>query len=180
MSRAHQGVLPPTEPQSRLYFKNQPKTCGRCHADKLEQFRASRHYAALMEDRAAPTCTTCHPAMSQRPLYRNIVQNACRTCHGEGNEAELPLVAEQAENALHNLNIAKGLLGWSAIHYEALGWPGDSQSEMEVLAADYDRIVSKIHRFDLARTDAESGEIMRRLQRIFNEAKEGRSAPSDQ
>lgn len=177
---AHKGVLPIGDPNSRLYFKNQPRTCGRCHGDKQQQFKESNHYAALMEERSAPSCTTCHPAMSTRPGYRSIVLDACRTCHREGNEAGLPIVADKVERALHQLNIARGLLGWSTIHYEALGWPQDSRDQISELTEEYESIVTKVHRFDLEKTYIESAEFLGRLRGVFDDAREStRSAPDD-
>lgn len=168
---AHQGVLPVSDPNSRLFFRNQPQTCGRCHSEKLEQFRLSKHYRALQGTRVAPTCTTCHPAMSSRPSYRVIVLNACRNCHAEGNKAGLPAIGDKAEHALHQLNVASGFLGWSAIHFESLGWPGDSRETVAKLADDYQGAVNRVHRFDLDKTEAEASDILARLQAIFAEAK---------
>jgi nitrate/TMAO reductase-like tetraheme cytochrome c subunit len=172
-SKAHKGVKPVTDPESRLYFQNQPRTCGKCHDDKARPFKESKHFAALMEEqRTAPTCTTCHPAMSSRPQYRLIILNACRACHAPGNEAGLPPVADQAEHALHQLNIASGLLGWTSIHYEALGWPGESGQTVDGLRADYEMIVARVHRFDLNQTDAQAADLVQKLQGIFEGARE--------
>lgn len=168
---AHQGVLPMTNPDSRLYFRNQPATCGKCHADKLGQFRRSKHFTALQGDRPAPTCTTCHPAMSSRPSYKLIVLNACRNCHAPGNPAGLPDIADKAERAFHQLNVASGLLGWSTVHFEAQGWPEHSRATIAALQADFDGAVNRVHRFDLTRTEAEAGEILARLQAVFDEAR---------
>jgi len=175
---AHQGVLPVSDPNSRLYFRNQPRTCGRCHTDKLEQFRFSKHYRALQGNRAAPTCTTCHPAMSSRPSYRVILLNACRNCHAEGNKAGLPAIGDQAEHALHQLNVASGFLGWTTIHFESLGWPGDSREQVAKLADDYHGAVNRVHRFDLDKTEAEATDILERLQAIFAEAKKAADKPA--
>lgn len=168
---AHEGVLPVSNPGSRLYFRNQPATCGKCHPDKLGQFRRSKHYAALQGDRPAPTCTTCHPAMSNRPSYKLIVLNACRNCHAPGNPAGLPDIADQAERAFHELNVARGFLGWSTVHFEAQGWPGDSRATLAALDADYDGVVNRVHRFDLDKTGTEASDILARLQAVFDEAR---------
>ena len=65
MGKAHSGVLPVSDEQSLLHFRQQPDTCGGCHAEKRAQFVQSKHYEALTGERAAPTCTTCHPAMNR-------------------------------------------------------------------------------------------------------------------
>lgn len=168
---AHQGVLPVSNPGSRLYFRNQPATCGKCHPDKFGQFRRSKHFAALQSDRPAPTCTTCHPAMSSRPSYKQIVLNACRNCHAVGNAAGLPDISDQAERAFHQLNVASGLLGWSTVHFEAQDWPGHSRATIAALRADYDGAVNRVHRFDLDKTETEATDILSRLQGVFAEAR---------
>lgn len=168
---AHQGVLPVSNSGSRLYFRNQPATCGKCHPDKLGQFRRSKHFAALQGDRPAPTCTTCHPAMSNRPSYKQIVLNACRNCHAVGNAAGLPDIADQAERSFHQLNVASGLMGWSAVHFDAQGWPGHTRATIAALQADYDGAVNRVHRFDLDQTESEAAEILARLQGVFDEAR---------
>ena len=109
---AHAGIFPLSDSQSTLYFSRQPATCGGCHTDKQVEFEQSKHFRALeAESTAAPTCTTCHPAMNKRPTYHSIVLNACTTCHHEGNRQELPLIVDDAEDLLRQINVAKGLIG---------------------------------------------------------------------
>jgi len=171
MKKAHAGVLPMNDRRSTLHYQKQPETCGQCHRDKQRQFVQSKHYAALMDQRAAPTCTTCHPAMSRRPELRNIVLNACRNCHGEGNSENLPLIADKAESVFTQLNIAGGLLGWTRIHYESHGWPGDSKKRVLELDKRYRTIVNRVHQFDLQQTENAAIEILGELREIFSEAR---------
>lgn len=177
--QAHRGVLVMTDKRSLLYNKAEPETCGRCHVDKKNQFLESKHYAALMEDRAAPTCTTCHPAMNQRPDYRFIVLNACRTCHVEGNAAELPLIADQAEHAFHQLNIAKGFLGWTRLHFESQGWPGDSRDITADLERRYKAVVDSVHRFNIGETDDQAAELLSDLRGTFEAARQNPPTQGD-
>ena len=168
---AHVGVLPMNDVNSTVHYQKQPDTCGQCHRDKRRQFVQSKHYAALMDQRAAPTCTTCHPAMSRRPELRNIVLNACRNCHGEGNSENLPLIADQAENVFKQLNIAGGLLGWTRIHYESHEWPDDSEERVRELEKRYQSIVNKVHQFDLQQTEESTTEILVELKETFDAAR---------
>jgi hypothetical protein len=167
--KAHVGVLPMSDKDSTVHYQKQPETCGQCHADKRRQFIKSKHYAALMDQRAAPTCTTCHPAMSRRPELRKIVLHACRNCHGVGNSENLPLIADQAESVFSQLNIAGGLLGWTRIHYESHGWPLGSRERVSELDARYNMIVNKVHQFDLDETEDVTVEILSELREIFRE-----------
>jgi hypothetical protein len=169
---AHRGVYPMNDESSTLHYQAQPDTCGQCHNDKQQQFVRSKHYAALMDDaHAAPTCTTCHPAMSRRPELRNIVLDACRNCHGEGNPDGLPLIADQAEDVFKHLNIAAGMLGWTRIHYESHGWPDDSKNRVSELENRYQTTVNKVHQFDLQQTDDSTVAILIELREIFDAAR---------
>ncbi len=156
---------------SSLHAMRQPDTCGSCHRENASEFTASAHYAALMGARAAPTCTTCHPAMSQRPELRAIVLNACRNCHGPDNKEGLPLIADEAERVFNHLNIASGLIGWTRIHFQSHDWPADSRERVGGLEKRYAAIVSQVHRFDLARTEAQTVELLAELRALFNEAR---------
>jgi len=170
VQKAHVGVLPMSNKNSTVHYQKQPDTCGQCHGDKRAQFVQSKHYAALMGQRAAPTCTTCHPAMSSRPEYRLIVLNACRTCHAEGNSDNLPLIADQAESVFNQLNIAGGFLGWTRIHYESHGWPEDTRQRVRDLDKRYDSILNQVHQFDLQQTEESTAEILAELRETFDAA----------
>lgn len=168
---AHASVLPMSNRASTLHFQNQPETCGQCHRDIRSQFVQSRHYDELSGQRAAPTCTTCHPAMSSRPEFRLIILNACRNCHGPGNSENLPLITDQAENLFHQLNIAEGLIGWTRIHYESLGWPDDSRARMRDIDARHREILDWVHQFNLQETDIATRGLLDDLRAIFEDAR---------
>ena len=167
---AHAGVLPMNDTDSTLHIQRQPETCGQCHRANRNQFVQSKHHAALMRQRTAPTCTTCHPAMSSRPELRAIVLDACTQCHGEGNSDDLPLVTAQAEAVFQQLNIAGGLLGWTRIHYESHDWPGDSMQRVDELESRHRGIISSVHQFDLTETGTATQELVGDLRKILNEA----------
>jgi len=171
MKRAHKGVLPMSAKRSSLHATRQPDTCGECHRANKRQFVKSKHYQALMGERSAPTCTTCHPAMGRRPELRTIVLNACRNCHAEGNAEGLPLIADHAEKAFNQLNIAGGLLGWTQMHFESHGWPKDSREQVAELERRYAEIVDQVHQFDLAQTETSAIELLGELRVIFREAR---------
>jgi len=167
---AHQSRLKITDPESRLHYKNLPETCGSCHSDKLEQFKQSKHFKALMNDETAPSCTTCHSAMRPRPNYRDIVKQSCRTCHFEQNPQHLPLVADRADEFLHRLSIAKVYLAWVTVFYEEQGWPGTTQQDVKSISGKYDEAVTRVHRFDLIAMDESSAEILTILEEMFKKA----------
>lgn len=170
METAHQTILRITDPASRLYYKNLPETCGFCHSDKLAQFKQSRHFDALMHDRSAPSCTTCHSAMRPRPHYRDIVKQSCRTCHFDQNPRNLPLVADRADEFLHRLSIAKAYLAWMTTFYKEQGWPLNSQQDIDNITRKYNEAVTRVHRFNLVAMDESSAEILTQLEEAFRKA----------
>ncbi|MDH5346233.1 MAG: hypothetical protein OEW59_10750 [Gammaproteobacteria bacterium] len=168
---AHAGVRPMNDTDSTLHSRAQPETCGQCHRANRNQFIRSRHYEALMRSEGAPTCTTCHSAMSSRPELRTIVVDACGNCHAPGNTANLPAVTDQARRVFQQLNVAGGLLGWTRIHFESHGWPADSRSRVSALETRYENILSEVHAFNLADTDAATTDFLGDLRTIFDAAR---------
>jgi hypothetical protein len=169
---AHSGVLPMNNADSTLHYQKQPDTCGKCHRANRNQFVQSKHFAALSGQRAAPTCTTCHPAMSRRPELRSMVLHACRNCHGEGNSENLPLIADQAERVFQQLNIATGLLDWTRIHFESIDWPGDSEDRVDSLTDRHSTILNRVHQFDLGETETATSELLGELREMFDAARQ--------
>jgi hypothetical protein len=163
-----------SDQHSTLHYQRQLETCGQCHREKRQQFVQSKHYEALAAERTAPTCSTCHPAMSRRPELRSIVLHACRTCHAEGNADGLPLIADDAERIFNQLNIASGLLGWTRIHFELQDWPDGSKDRVEQLEAQYQSMVDQVHQFHLQKTSEEAVEILATLRGIFEDARRAR------
>jgi len=168
--KAHVGVLGVSDPNSRVFYQNQPETCGKCHGRVVEQFTHSAHYKALMDKAAAPNCSTCHRAMNRKPYFHDIVENACRTCHTRISPAEERPVVLLAHEILHRLNIAKGYLGWTTVYYESKGWPGESRQELTALREKYHDILATGHSFDLQRSDRASIELLAELKIIFRQA----------
>ncbi|MGE5232527.1 MAG: cytochrome b N-terminal domain-containing protein [Acidobacteriota bacterium] len=96
------GILRPSSPQSRVFPKNIPATCGGCHANaaymrgykledgktpiptnQLEQYKLSVHGRALFEknDLGAPVCNDCHGNHAAMPPAVASVSQICRNCH---------------------------------------------------------------------------------------------------
>jgi hypothetical protein len=67
-----------------------PDTCGMCHTEIAEQFRASVHGRAVANGTtAAPVCTTCHaehailsPKNAGSPVHFTHTRETCGQCHG--------------------------------------------------------------------------------------------------
>jgi len=164
---AHIGVSPMNDKNSTLHYLQQPETCGLCHKEKQAQFIQSKHFAALIEHHAAPTCTTCHPAMLGRPELRSIVLNACRNCHGEGNSDNLPQIADRAEDIFNKINMSAGLLGWTKYYYESNELSNDDQDYVRGLENSYADILNLVHQFDMQKTEDAVIELLKKLNEDF-------------
>ncbi len=83
----HETVRPSSQPFRRAV----PDTCGMCHTEVVDQYRASVHGKALMEGNAnAPLCTDCHgehSILSRRdassPVNAAQIRDTCARCHGD-------------------------------------------------------------------------------------------------
>jgi formate dehydrogenase gamma subunit len=86
-SDCHDGhsILPPTSPESPLYFARLAETCGGCHDEQAKDVEASVHgKAAAAGHRDAPTCTDCHSEHKIQTLKSSDPQTAvevCSRCH---------------------------------------------------------------------------------------------------
>lgn len=80
----------PTNPSSKIYRKNVPRTCGKCHENVLLTYERSVHGKAALEGKVeAPVCTDCHgehtirahtdPLSSVYPTA--IAVKTCGQCH---------------------------------------------------------------------------------------------------
>ncbi len=168
--KAHEGVFGISNPNSRVFHRNQPSTCGKCHARLVEHFTHSAHHKALMGEAAAPNCSTCHRAMNRKPYFFDIVDNACRACHVGTSPKNGQAVADIAHDILHRLNVSKGYLGWTTVYYETNGWPGQTKQQLTSLRERYHDILATGHSFDLQQADRASIELLAELKSIFRKA----------
>ncbi len=78
---AHIGVLLDSDPNSTVFYRNVPETCGKCHTEELKQFKNSAHYQRLQALRQAPACDTCHTPHQFKVLNVSQFQDICSQCH---------------------------------------------------------------------------------------------------
>ncbi len=87
-------VLPASDPSSRVFVLNIPKTCGVCHGDSvlmrsrgkpdvLSQYASSVHARELFDqgNQRAPTCVSCHGVHGAAPPAVGDVGKVCGQCH---------------------------------------------------------------------------------------------------
>ncbi len=162
---AHNGGFLPSNPNSRVHYKKLPATCGKCHPSAYQEFTRSKHYKALMNEQEAPHCGTCHGSINSKVYYTSIVDATCNSCHNS-ERADLPSVADKAEEILQRLNIAKAYMGWTELYYKEKNWPAG----IDEYRTEYQAIADAWHRFKLSETDQVSTELLSRLKVVFDEA----------
>ncbi len=83
-------VLAPSDPGSRVFTLNIPRTCGRCHGDSLitrqdvyREYFSSVHARELLDrgNLRAPSCVSCHGAHGAAPPEFGDVDKVCGQCH---------------------------------------------------------------------------------------------------
>jgi hypothetical protein len=80
--KAHTGIKRSSDPDSTVFYRNVPETCGECHSEELKQFMNSLHYQRLKALKQAPTCDTCHsPHEFRVVINKTELYDLCRTCH---------------------------------------------------------------------------------------------------
>jgi cytochrome b subunit of formate dehydrogenase len=78
-------------PKSQAFRVAVPDTCGMCHSQVVEQYRASVHGQALARGiTQAPLCTDCHgehkimkPSNTASPVNSSHIRDTCGSCHGD-------------------------------------------------------------------------------------------------
>jgi len=88
-------ILPPSDPSSRVFRINLPKTCLGCHADSSRMARGGKKpddartylgsvHAHELLDRGnprAPTCVSCHGVHGAAPPGAGDIDKVCGHCH---------------------------------------------------------------------------------------------------
>lgn len=80
----------PSNPDSKIYWKQVPQTCGKCHENVLQTYSRSIHGKAVRDGkREAPVCTDCHGEHNilgrmdpeSSVFGANISEKTCGHCH---------------------------------------------------------------------------------------------------
>lgn len=99
-TEAHAAMKSEHDPESTIYFKNIPDTCGKCHAEELDHFKNTMHYQRLRAESRAPSCITCHQPHSFRVLRASELTNLCSVCHNSREQTASASVPKDAKQAL--------------------------------------------------------------------------------
>ncbi len=77
-------ILGAGNPESEIYRTNVGDTCGQCHKNESEEFKASIHAEGVKKGYdESPTCTYCHnPHEVQSPSFnKKEISDLCLSCH---------------------------------------------------------------------------------------------------
>jgi len=88
-------ILPPDNPESKVFPTKLPQTCAECHSKKelmdkynlpsntFEEYSQGIHGEYLLQknDRSAPTCARCHGNHGALPPGVTEVEHVCGQCH---------------------------------------------------------------------------------------------------
>lgn len=161
---AHGKHLSPYDESSMVFYKNIPKTCGKCHEEVYANFSTSKHFKALEKSAQGPVCITCHGNPLTNVYYTSIVLSTCKGCHNLQTKNN-PQIIDIAENILHRLNLCRGLLKWTSRRSEEINQP----DRIKRVNALYQNISDSWHKFNLAHTDKDSKDLLSELRAIFRE-----------
>ncbi|GBD93093.1 formate dehydrogenase, cytochrome b556(fdo) subunit [bacterium BMS3Abin05] len=153
-------LLPASNPDSKIYRKNVPETCGRCHYKQFKQYIDSIHGQALLEGaNNAPNCTDCHGEHAIKKVTsktspvspENVSMQTCARCHANETINEKYGIPNDKvlsyENSYHGLavqgksTIAANCTSCHGVHNIYPAW--DPRSTVNV--ANLDRTCGKCH-----------------------------------
>ncbi len=99
-AEAHAAMKNTTDPNSTIYYKNIPETCGKCHTEELNNFKNTMHYQRLKAESRAPSCITCHQPHTFKVLKASELTPLCSVCHNPTDQIAPANVPKDAKNAL--------------------------------------------------------------------------------
>ncbi|MBK6798872.1 MAG: cytochrome c3 family protein [Acidobacteria bacterium] len=112
---AHAGVANPSSPQSTLYQKNQPGTCGKCHQAISDAFVKSDHFKKMNGPDFSASCNTCHLHMAANVVYwPPDTARLCAACHkSDGTAPKSTDIPVKAGDVVAAFTRADEVIDWS-------------------------------------------------------------------
>lgn len=149
---AHKGVKPASDPESKIYYKNIPFTCGACHEKQLENFKSSVHFRNLEGNSLAPDCRTCHGSMGIKKVVPIKISEKCKLCHNTQVGAPT-YVPKQAKKLFLLQEQIKGEIGRAKAAVAQAKQSGKDVTQAESYIEESNKIMENSaevwHRFDL-------------------------------
>lgn len=88
---AHDGVLPSSDPKSKVSPHNLAATCGGCHERQYAAYKDTVHAKQVEDDGDAATCLTCHGSMATSYPSPRELKARCSVCHEKPVQAQAAL-----------------------------------------------------------------------------------------
>ncbi len=154
---AHSGV------RDNVMRDNIPAVCGECHVSQYEAFTESGHFRALVGERDAPHCATCHGSMEMDVMFVSKVKTRCRKCHDEDGPDG---VLNSTDKLMSRVNSIVGYM--SLVQAE-----DDDPTALVPIEERFQRLILHWHRFDFDQADAESFELLGTLRGMRADMKNG-------
>lgn len=158
-SEAHASMKNKDDPNSTIYFKNIPDTCGKCHSEETDHFKNTMHYQRLRAESRAPSCATCHQPHSFKVLKASELTSVCSVCHNSREQiaaANVPNDAKEALSLQHDLEVEYLRSIDSVEQAKAAGKDVSSaQADVDRAKGVIDDIPSLWHGFDLKDFDTQ-------------------------
>jgi hypothetical protein len=158
---AHRGVYNSSHPESRIFYKNVPGTCGACHRRDFNAFKTSVHYTYLEQTGAGPTCVTCHESHAMRIISPQQIPATCEECHNRRMHIA-PEVPAEAQAVLLLMN-ETGLLLRCAKERIA-GSDREKSQKWKDAYAMIEKVRDEWHAFDLRRVQSKILEAYDRVK----------------
>ncbi len=150
---AHAAMKSSSDPQSTIYFKNIPDTCGKCHAEELANFKNTMHYQRLRAESRAPSCIACHKPHSFNVLKASELMPLCSICHNSKDNVARASVPKDAKQALEKADeLKKEVLNAKNAVAQAKAAGEDvssAQADLDKAISVMDSIPSLWHEFNL-------------------------------
>ena len=172
--KAHGPGVGAADPNSGVYYKAIPETCGQCHDDILEGFQESEHFSHVEKeekgDKQGPTCVTCHGGIDVDVLNVNTVEEVCARCHNQksDNKPEVPEEARRLLNRFLSIHRFYRYITTNAESDEASAFFRDLDPRLHDLSVTW-------HTFDLEAVEEGTGEVLKTLKAKRQEIRARRS-----
>lgn len=162
--RAHAGMLPSTDKNSRVYYTAIPATCGACHEREFKAFQRSAHWKELHRSGRGPNCVTCHGSMANVVLSPQELERTCTLCHRR------PTLAYATLLSLNNAGSALKRLSAALAQAKARGVDAARQEQEHHAAAQiHARALEDWHTFKMPAVLSQSQEVTKRAVDAANE-----------
>jgi len=154
---AHAGV------RENVMRNNIPAVCGKCHESQYESFLGSGHFQALIDERDAPHCATCHGSMEMDVMFVSKVKRRCLKCHDQ--DAEDGVITRTDEL----MSLVNAIVGYKSLVEAECKDP----AVLAAIEESFERLTLYWHRFEFDQADTESLELLAKLRGMRAEARSG-------